>query len=483
MVFFSPVSALVIARAVTEIINKSTVLQNIAAVIFFYLFSWIFRAIYRIYFHPLSRYPGSAIAAVSKPWYEWYQNFHRPGLLIFEFERLHALHGPIIRIAPNELHISDPSIYLDITKVGSHFIKDPTFYKFMALPSTVIGEIDPSKHRTRRLVLSPAFSPSRILALSPMILQKTNQLLARYEEISERGEAINIFSSSKAFTMDIISQIVLGKSLKCIEDPEFRNYFNDYLHKTLNAGWVGTTFPILAGLGMALPEWFLVEDYLQHRKLPADSTRRGESIDGLDRSIVIDALVDPTAAKDHSILNREQLADEAIMLLTAGNDTTSNAMIIGIYEILKDGKIYEKLRNELMGSFPDVGEGILYEKAIKLPYLASTAVIKEVLRYSNPVPGRAPRVVPPEGYTLYGHKLASGTILTTSSYILNRQSSIWTNPKEFSPERWLQSDSNNLDKYMTSFYRGTRGCLGKEYMFPSQFRTSYQMIDTELMKV
>ncbi|KAH6666679.1 cytochrome P450 [Halenospora varia] len=436
--------------------------EKITAILFSYFIFWVARAIYRIYFHPLSRYPGSVVAAVSKPWYEWYQNFHRPGLLIFEIERLHTLHGPIIRIAPNELHISDPSIYLDITKVGSHFIKDPTFYKFMALPSTVIGEIDPSKHHIRRLVLSPAFSPSRILALSPMILQKTNQLLKRYEEISERGEAVNIFTSSKAFTMDVISQIVLGKSLKCIEDPEFRNYFNDYLHKTLSKGWIGTTFPVLGGLSMSLPESFLgwgmpvplmelkknclvlVEDYLQHRKLPAGSTGGGSGGDDLDRSIVIDTLVDPTSAKDHSVLNGEQLADEAIMLLTAGNDTTSNAMIIGIYEVLKNGKVYEKLKKELVGSFP------------------GTAIIKEVLRYSNPVPGRAPRVVPPEGYTLYGHKLAGGTVLTTSSYILNRHPSIWTNPKEFNPDRWLQPSSSNLDKSMTSFYRGTRGCLGKD---------------------
>lgn len=40
-----------------------------------------------------------------------------------------------------------------------------------------------------------------------------------------------------------------------------------------------------------------------------------------------------------------------------------------------------------------------------------TAVIKEILRFGSPFPGRLPRVVPEEGYTLYDHKLPSGVSL------------------------------------------------------------------------
>lgn len=50
-------------------------------------------AVYRLFLHPLSRYPGSHVAAISTSWYEWYWNYHKNGRMLFEIERLHKQHG------------------------------------------------------------------------------------------------------------------------------------------------------------------------------------------------------------------------------------------------------------------------------------------------------------------------------------------------------------------------------------------------------
>ena len=53
------------------------------------------------------------------------------------------------------------------------------------------------------------------------------------------------------------------------------------------------------------------------------------------------------------------------------------------------------------------------------------------------------------------------TVVHTSAYLLNRHESIWGSDKnDFNPSRWLQRDAMKLDKYMASFYKGTRQCLG-----------------------
>lgn len=49
-------------------------------------------AIYRLFFHPLCRYPGPILAALTD-WYGAYYNIVRGGGLIAEYERLHKLHG------------------------------------------------------------------------------------------------------------------------------------------------------------------------------------------------------------------------------------------------------------------------------------------------------------------------------------------------------------------------------------------------------
>ena len=49
-------------------------------------------------------------------------------------------------------------------------------------------------------------------------------------------------------------------------------------------------------------------------------------------------------------------------------------------------------------------------------------------------------------------------------------------PDKFTPDRWLEPDSGRLDKYMVSFYRGTRQCLGKEYVPRSLFDVYLSML-------
>jgi cytochrome P450 len=121
----------------------------------------------------------------------------------------------------------------------------------------------------------------------------------------------------------------------------------------------------------------LVEEYLHQHNTPIvdDSSATKKQKKDFDRSIVIDTLLDPNAAKDHSVLDADQLAAEVIMLLSAGNDTTSDAMIVGIYQTLRNPKVYQTLTDELNNFFPNVKEEITYDKAKRLPYLVCKVVL------------------------------------------------------------------------------------------------------------
>lgn len=48
--------------------------------------------IYRLYFSPLAKFPGSRIAAATG-WYEFYFDYWKNGKYIFEIERMHRVYG------------------------------------------------------------------------------------------------------------------------------------------------------------------------------------------------------------------------------------------------------------------------------------------------------------------------------------------------------------------------------------------------------
>jgi cytochrome P450 len=75
------------------------------------------------------------------------------------------------------------------------------------------------------------------------------------------------------------------------------------------------------------------------------------------------------------------------------------------------------------------------------------------------------RVVPKGGKVIDGHYIPGGTDVTSYSYVVQRDKSIYgDDADEFRPERWMVSEKRNseLEAVQFGFGMGPRVCLGRD---------------------
>lgn len=66
------------------------------------------------------------------------------------------------------------------------------------------------------------------------------------------------------------------------------------------------------------------------------------------------------------------LTQEVNMLVTAGSETTASVLEVGLFRVLQNKDIYEKLFEELKEAIPNVNEAPKLAMLKQLPYLVST---------------------------------------------------------------------------------------------------------------
>lgn len=92
-----------------------------------------------------------------------------------------------MRIGPNQLHISDSSLYKVIYSQVNPFPKEKAFYDVFGTPHTLFAETDPLLHKERRKLLNPLFSKSGVTKLEPLMVEKLEEVKSKIANISKAG--------------------------------------------------------------------------------------------------------------------------------------------------------------------------------------------------------------------------------------------------------------------------------------------------------
>ncbi|KAK4557962.1 hypothetical protein RGQ29_007632 [Quercus rubra] len=145
-------------------------------------------------------------------------------------------------------------------------------------------------------------------------------------------------------------------------------------------------------------------------------------------------------------------------MVVGGTDTSSNTVEFAMAEIMNKPELMRKTQQELEAV---VGKDNIVEESHihKLPYLH--AVMKETLRLHPALPLLVPHC-PSETCTVGGYTIPKGSRIFVNVWAIQRDPSIWENPLNFDPERFLNSkwDYSGNDFNYFPFGSGRRICAG-----------------------
>ena len=162
------------------------------------------------------------------------------------------------------------------------------------------------------------------------------------------------------------------------------------------------------------------------------------------------------------------LTQEGVIVIGAGSDTTGVALTVTTFHILSNPNVLSKLQEELTTAIPDPKTQPIWAELEKLPYLS--AVIKEGLRLAHGTSNRLPRIS--KGSMTYGDwTIPPGTPVSMSPMLIHENESLFPNHRNFQPERWLGPETRTLEKYLMTFGKGPRACLGMSLAYAELYVT------------
>ncbi|KEY72631.1 hypothetical protein S7711_06265, partial [Stachybotrys chartarum IBT 7711] len=403
------------------------------------------RIIYNLTFHPLAKYPGPKLAAVTDLWWAYMRIWSAPSFPKLQYP------------APS------PYIYLSQEKNLELFVQ----VGYDALDTGdggISGETNPIRHREIAKKLAPAFSTRNLRAKEPSIHRHIDLFIEKTKD-APAGQ-VELRRWSDWLALDLSADMTYGHELNQMRDSRDSLLLSSTLKLNLFLlmSQISRKFRILTPLMyLTIPPsvWFIMPSLLNlnSSEVKTRIERRGqmEHLDYFEHLIPAEKPV-PTDKKQ--LYHLQNIAGQ---LLLASWQPLANQFYSFIFFILKEPSTHERLVNEIRRAFINY-ESINLEAVGKLKFLEACA--QESLRLHQDTVDGLPRVSP--GAIVDGTYIPKGVICQISYFSASRSPRFFKDPLAFRPQRWLSPEHPDFDeKYRNDnlkaskpFSQGPRGCPG-----------------------
>ncbi|KAK3316388.1 cytochrome P450 [Apodospora peruviana] len=426
----------------------------------------------------------------------------------------HALHrklGPVIRLGPNELSISDINSVRTVYK--GRFDKSTWYSVFDNYGAPcMFSTRGAAEHSARKRLISNVYSKSYIqsslaaLAQAAAILH--DRLLPLLEESVSEAQiphGIDLFSIYMAATMDFISAYIfgLGGGTDFLRNKGYRDHFLEMYKARNDYGFYDQELPAVTRfcrrLGIPFcPKWVdsanrELEDWCRRRcdnvaAKVSSASGLSTKLDTSDEPVVWRALVGglekeaktngstsilyPTALSNI----RPSIASELLDHILAGQETAGLTLSYLSWRLSKSLSLQAELRSELRTLNPNLKTNNKPnsrqmpdpKELANLPLLH--ALIMETLRLHAPIPGAQPRQTPDSGCQIGRYQVPGGSRIAATAYSLHRDEDVFPDSEKWDHTRWLvegeddeEEERKKRQRQFWAFSSGGRMCVGSNF--------------------
>jgi cytochrome P450 len=357
-----------------------------------------------------------------------------------------------------EIHLGPQRVYLptnpELTEAvlvtrSRHFQQGAQYEKLRPLIGNGLASSEGEYHRRQRALVRQAFGSSRL----PGYLRVARDVTASHCDRWDDRQELSLDREMYRLAASIATRIL----------------YNDPIDQHTAAAIDQAGLTVVRGLGKRVLAPFGMAE-----RLPTPANRRyGHAVTRLhgivdriiatrrveegDHGDLLSVLLRATDPDTGEAMTDQQVHDEATTMLGGATESTAVSLSWTLYEIARHPRVEQRVREELgrvVGnreiSADDI-PGLEYAKR----------VVDETLRLEGPAWMLTRRAT--TDVDLAGHRLAAGSPVWFSPYLLHHDPAHFPDPARFEPDRWLQPlDRGRPRCSFIPFGAGLRVCIGEQ---------------------
>ena len=335
------------------------------------------KAIYNLYFHPLSKYPGPALSAISDLVYLFHWT---RGDLVSYILRTHQEYGPIVRFSTNRVGYTDSRAWKDVHghKTASQRkvenLKDPQMYgpesngRYSLLAT--FNDVD---HGQLRKMFTHGFSERALRSQEHLISANVDKLIRNIDQslASSPNAPLDFVRLFNCVTFDTTGELAFGETLGLLDGNEkMYGWVDSLTESTILAPYLTilSRFPLVLNAFFALLPKETKLSFEQNGRYASDLVDKR-----LEKGLVTETADFWTLilkANQDNIIDVEDMKANASLFMAAGTETTATMLSGLMFNILSNPDKLERVVKEVRESFSSA-EDLTSSNIQKLKYLAA----------------------------------------------------------------------------------------------------------------